>query len=62
MPLRMMSCCVCGGFSGRMEICPICAAGLWPHEIINDGAKALATRLMPVPDLPMNHAVHVLDQ
>jgi hypothetical protein len=62
MALRMMSCCVCGEFSGRMEICPVCALMLWPHQSINSGAKQLAAKLMPVPDPVPRHAVHLLDR
>lgn len=71
MNLRMMSCCICGEFSGRMEICQQCALMLWPHEIINGGAKELADKLMAVPPPPpaspgrpplTRPAVHLVDR
>jgi hypothetical protein len=32
-----------------MEICPTCAPMLWPHRVVNHGAKKLARTIMPVP-------------
>lgn len=48
----MVNCCVCRQFSGRMEICYECAVMVWPHRLVNNGAKVLATKLLPVPDTP----------
>jgi hypothetical protein len=47
----MMNCCVCREHSGRMEICYECALMVWPHRVVNHGAKQLARTLMPVPTL-----------
>jgi hypothetical protein len=47
----MRNCVVCQRRSGRMEICYECAVLLWPHRVVNVGAKRLSKRLMPVPVL-----------
>jgi hypothetical protein len=47
----MGNCRICGHFSGRMEVCFECAMMLWPHRVVNPGAKELSRRLLPVPDL-----------
>lgn len=58
----MMSCCVCGEWSGRREICIECAYGLWPHQVVNEGAKQLARAVLPVPDFPLRHTASLLDR
>lgn len=49
----MMECCACGHHSGRMEICPTCARMVWPHKVINPGAKQLKRALLPVNNAPV---------
>ena len=56
----MMFCCVCGEKSFRREVCQECAEILWPHRIVNAGARQLARTLLPVPEPPMRHAASVL--
>jgi hypothetical protein len=52
----MMNCCVCQSNSGRREICYTCAVSLWPHRIVNPGAKKLARTIMAAPDpTPLRH-------
>ena len=58
----MMSCCVCGEFSGRRELCVECLYMVYPHQVVNEGAKRLAHTVMAVPDMPVRHTASLLER
>ena len=56
----MNLCCSCRQPCGRQEVCLTCAVMLWPHRVVNEGAKRLKHTVLPVPEPPKEVPRHLI--